>query len=391
MKHFLGCFCVRGIVAVLLLWSGPAAAQAFLENYAPAMPKIEMIPQKEFEASSVLYQDIPSGDKALSYKFRLPKDWEKPADSANSTYQVSDKVLGEIVRLYGPPLVDTRSYFSLMAINLDYALTAQQWLLQYLLSSGFTIQGIKEHNENRAEVLYVKVENGATFVIRTVAQINGKRIVLAQYVMPAENWDSEQKLQAQAMGTFELTHEVDEDPEEMESYVLFDIARFKYPKSWEFKLQPLKSVDRMGFELLNVISTFSLQNRTAKTLDGRIQVDVVSYDAIESVGSEIDQLKANLSKIGLVSGEKIETRTNFKFMPDVLHSDVEVFDGTDDKSNFLKYEYWLVSVEMGDYYYFVHMITLSRDEDYFSWARNTEAYKLILRHLEPLGEGTMMK
>jgi hypothetical protein len=393
MNHPLMLSCVRIILAAVVLIGAalPVHAEDILKSYAKPLPEIPLLPAEEFDAQTILYEDVPAGDEALSYKFRLPKDWKKPEDSAMTSYQISNKILGEIVRFYGPPIVDSRSFFSLQAINLEYQLTAQQWVLQYLLSNGYTIQGMHEVSKKRAEALYVKVENGTTYVIRAIAQMNGKRVVMAQYFMPADNWESEKQLQAQVMGTFELTHPVHEQVEEMTKYHFLDIAEFQYPVSWEFRAAPLKSADRMSFELFNIESEQKINWKNYKTLNGRIQVDIISYDSSDTVEAEIEGFKEALSKINLTAGEPLDTIKGLKFSKDVTPADVQVFKAMDTQSSLLNYEYWVVPLEAGEYYYFVSLITPAREEDYFVWARNTQTYELILELFQPLDEGLIYR
>lgn len=381
-------------VFLLILVSGfsvAALAQKFIENYAPKMPDIALKPAAEFDASTTLYEDTPGGDQALSYRFRLPKEWGKSDEVALTNYTLSNKILGELVRFYGPPMLDKRSYFSIQAIKLEYKLSAEEWLLQHLLSNGYTIQGMTTHDENRAEALFVKIDQGETYIIRAVAQINGKRVVLAQYFMPSETWEEEKVQQAQVMQTFKLTHPVQELVEDMNIYHFLDIAEFQYPKSWEFRAPPLRNPDRMNFQLLNVASEKVVQRKKFKTLDGRIQVDIVSYSITESLESEIAKLKEDISKIGLVIGDKFETRKDFKFNEDVTAVPVEIYQAVDTEDNLLNYEYWVTSIEHGDYYYLITLVTPSRDEDFYIWSRNSQTYKLIVELFHPLDEGLIYR
>lgn len=396
MKRVLGRYRLGILVAGLALLgavfaAGPVWAQQLLKSYAQALPDIPLMPDKDFNTKTVLYEDVPAGDEALSYRFRLPQDWKRPEDSALTSYQISNKILGEIVRFYGPPVIDNRSYFSLQAINLEYQLTAQQWMLQYLLSNGFTIQGIKEHDKKRAEALYVKVIDSTTFVIRAIAQMNGKRVVMAQYFMPSSNWEAEKQMQAQVMKTFELTYPIKESVEEMTKFHFLDIAEFQYPVSWEFRAGPVKNADRLNFELLNIQSEQKINWKNYKTLDGRIQVDILSYDTADSIEGEIDNLKRGLSKVNLAVGDKFESFDDFKFNNEVSAGPVEVYKAMDNQNSMLNYEYWIVPLEAGDYYYLVSLVTPSRDDDFFIWARNTEAYALILSLIRPLDEGLIYR
>ena len=378
-------------LAGLSLFLGPemagreAFAQDFLQAYAAPLPEMKLMPEAEFKQKTILHEGIAAGDKALTYSFRLPPDWRGSMDMAVGNYEVSSKVLGEVLRFYGPPIIDSRSYFSLQALTLDYEMTAYQWLLQHLVSNGFTIQGISEINPNRAEALYVRVEDSFTYVIRTVAMASGKRIIMAEYSLPADNWEQEKQMQAQVMKTFDLANVVKEPIEELKKYHFFDIAEFQYPSSWEMRTTPQVSIDRMKFELRNVLSATQPDQTIVRRLNGRIQVEALSYDVVKSVAQEGDRLKEDLRQSsGLIVGDKIETLTDVKFDKTIKPVNVDIYSASDGQNKILKYEYWVTTIELGDYFYFITLVTPARDEEYFIWARNSETYKLILQLFKPV-------
>ncbi len=375
---------VAALFPVFLACQSAAYGQELLKNNAPPLQDAKLLPQAEFDALTTLYEDSPGGDKGLSYSLRLPKDWKKSEDVSMASFMVSDKILGEILRFFGPPVLDSRSSFSMQVISLEYIMTAQQWFLQYLLSNGFTIQGIKEIDEKRAEALYVKVDQGITYVIRAVAVINGKRIAMAQYQMPADNWETEKQMQAQVVDSFKLTHVLEEQSEEMRKYHFLDASVFQYPASWQLNAGSTSRGDRMGFEILNVASEEKKFRQNTKTLNGSIHVDIVSYDFSESIESEVANLKEELSQRGLSLGEALEFPVVFKYDAAVKPGQVEVFKLIDAKNSLLGHEYWIIALDVGEYYYFISLITPSRDEDYFVWARNVEAYKLVIELFQPV-------
>ncbi len=290
------------IAAASLLFSVGADAQEFLKKYAPPMPEMPLPSAEEFESKTILHEEVPGGDVALSCRFRLPKDWGRPDDTAQVSYVLSNKVFGELLRYYSPPMPDLRSHLAVQAINLEYRSTAHEWLIQYLLSNGYTVQGINIHDDKKAEALYVLVDKGLTYVVRSLAVMNGKRVVFAQYFVPSDLWDDEKVTQAQVINSFALSHPVEEEVEDLQLHHFLDVSEFKYPVSWEFKPQDLKSADRMSFELLRVASEEAREKKIFKTLHGKIQVDIISYFVTESIEVEKERFKQDLTKTGLLVG-----------------------------------------------------------------------------------------
>ncbi|MFK7839171.1 MAG: hypothetical protein AB8B83_02475, partial [Bdellovibrionales bacterium] len=90
------------LVAVIIMFSHQAFAQKMLEDFLKPMPEIEDMENEAFKQISTLYKEVPSVDEALAYQVRLPKRWNKQASKSLVGLSISDRVLGEIDRFYGP-------------------------------------------------------------------------------------------------------------------------------------------------------------------------------------------------------------------------------------------------------------------------------------------------
>ena len=373
------------IFLAVFSFSLPAQAQKILDDFKKPMPDIKLAPEAEFNAQSTAYEEVPLGDKALSYKVRLPKDWEEVKDGGLSNYSLSDKIFGEVARFFSPPRLESaRSRFTIQAVKLDYQLTAEQWLLQYLLSNGYAIQGMATKDDTRVEALYVLIEDDISYIVRAVAEINGKRVILAQYYLPIEFWDIEKFVQAQVLSTFALTNPDHELVENMLKYQFLDIAEMSYPDSWELRSPPLRSIDFMDAQLLNIAS--GVEGVKDIILNGKIEARLVSVFAADSIESEVANLKTEFQKTGLSLQEVFEKPENFTSHKLFKNRKVEVYKASDSKSALIDYELWLVTMEAGDYYYFLTLLTPSRDEDYFIWSRNTQTFKVVTSLIVPQEE-----
>lgn len=370
------------LVFFACLQSPPCAqAQKFLENYKKPMPEIALVPAAEFEKNTTAYSETPFGDKALAFDIRIPKDWQKQRDVSLSNAAVGSKLLGELMRFYGPPKLDTRSYITVQAVNLDYKLTAEQWLLQYLLNNSYTVQGIKTYDDNMAEALFIVLEKDVTYIVRMTAHMNGKRVVFAQYFLPTQYWDDEKVIQAQSIASFKLQNKVDEFVEKMSKYQFLDVAEFFYPESWELRSEPLKSIDRMKVDLISVASEEQIKNKTVKALKGKIEIALSSVYVVDSMADELKRYRAELEKTGLMVQSLVEMHDDFKFNKDFERSPVEVYNMIDRDNTMIGYELWFAALQNGEYYYFVQLLTPSRDEDFFTWSRNTQTFRLVVSTL----------
>lgn len=385
------------IAAVLVVALSPLAVyaqsqgqgQRLTEQFNKPMPKVDIIPKEEFDKTSNFLEEKFPEDPALNFDINIPKNYTDISKGGLGNINVSNKVLGELRKYYGPPSLSERSRLVVEAVGLDFTMTAEQWFIQYLIENGYNLQGLEVYDRNRAEALYVMIDKGVSYAVRSVARINGKRVIFVQHFVPIDRWHDEKVVQASILHSFHITHPVNDFVEEMEEYQFLDLAKFRYPVSWELRALPVRSIDRMRVELNNVAELEDDYGKIKSRLDGQIDVELVSIYASETLEEEIDRFRAELSERGMILGEVIENRDDFLLGDRFDFVDTQVFRVTNENSNLQEHELWLTIMSSGEYYYFVTLFTPSRDKDFFKWARNAEAYKLIVSLIEPEDDALM--
>lgn len=136
---FLGLFLLSAIIAQSAL----AYESKIQELFDKEMPEYEAIPGDEFNDMTYEQTDVPFGDESLAYTIRIPKSWKESDRGGVSNYNLSTRLLGTIAEYFSPPRLESvRSRFEIKAMRLEYALTAEQWLLQHVLGNGFTLEGL---------------------------------------------------------------------------------------------------------------------------------------------------------------------------------------------------------------------------------------------------------
>ena len=368
---------------LLLFVSQPAFAQKVTEQFKKPLKTFELMPKAEFQEQTSLISKPMTDDEAVSYQVRIPKNWKESDEGGFGNVAVSDKVLGELDKFYGPPTLTERSRVEVEAAGLDYKMTAEQWMIQYLLNNGYNLQGMKAHNNERAEALYVLLENSVSFAVRAVAHINGERILFAQYFVPLERYHDEKAMQVRILETFKPTKRSDEFVEDMEEFQFLDLAKVKFPVSWTLRALPIRSIDRMKVEILSTAVVESAYENAKTRLDGQIDIEMVSIFASDTLEEEIESYRADLAERGLVLGEVLERRDDFLFGDRFEFVDTQVYRVTNENNKLIEYEFWFTIMSAGDYYYFVSLFTASRDHDYLLWAKNSETYKLVASLVEP--------
>jgi len=381
VRHFIIVAAFFGLCASFVP-SAPAFAQKMLEDFLKPMPELPVMPEDEFKKSSTLYKETPSGDKKLSYTVRLPKKWNKQQNKALAGISISNRVLGEVDRYYGPVRVGDRSYFSIQAMDLDYKLTAEQWLVLHLLENGNTIEGIRTIDDTRVEVIYVLIDRNITYIASAVAQVSGSRVVFARYVVPANAWEEEAAASQRVIESFSLDHIDDSFVEAMTPYRFLDVAELQYPNSWELKAKPLRSADRMSIELLNVQEKNKFSSK--RILKGKMETHLLTEYIVDDIDEDIERFVRDMSIDQLRIQDVIEEFDNFTVDDNMEIVEIKAYEAIDKNQSVKAYEYWLAVMHAGEYYYFVTLLTPSRDDDYFSWARNTQTFRVLVQNVQPL-------
>lgn len=374
----VGCVVVCGV---------SVQAQSYKDDQ-PDMPDITMLEDAAFMEQTVEYSDKPFSDSALSYVVRLPKDWQKSENEGSGADMsvLSAKIFTEAGRYYGPVSVYSGfpSRFTIKTVNLDYELTAEQWFIQHLVSNGFALQGLKIYNEDRAEALYVVLDGDTSYVVRAAALKNGKRIVLAEYMMPIDLWEDDKAMQTTVVQNFKLVSPDDSLVEKMKPYHFLDIAQVQYPLSWTLRAPPMRSVDYMTIQLLRIPPQSEEQRYHGQTvLDGKIELFLTSVFAADSLEAEGKRIEANLEKTGLSLSDKVLVDLSPEIQKHLRYKETRRYKAIDKDNDLLTYEYWISLMSYGDYYYYITLLTPSKEEDFYIWSRNTETYKLVLRFLQP--------
>lgn len=185
-------------------------------------------------------------------------------------------------------------------------------------------------------------------------------------------------MQAAAINSFALKTDKKEIIEDMLLFQFLDIAEFMYPASWTLRAPPLNSIDRMSAKVSNM--------NEDQSVNGQMEMDLVSSDVTKSLSDEIENYKSAFSKKGLILGEEIEKRDDFKFNENMEFAFLNVYAATDKESKMVDYEVWIAMMSANGFYYFVTLLTPARNADFFVWSRNTETYRVVVESVKPLEE-----
>jgi len=335
------------------------------------------LPEGKFLSESELYEEYPAGDRFIAYQVRLPKGWFKAPSAVAFESKVdgvkaglNQRVLGKVAEYYGPGRIDALSRFEIHAQALDFEVTAKNWFMQEILTRGYSLEGLRVVSDRRVEALYVMVEKDTAFVVRAAAEINGPRMIVASYYVPDNHWEEERAQQQRVIETFTFAKPEGSKIESTRSYSFLDLLTFEYPSSWRLIAPSIYSVEGMEANLL--------QSVDHRTLAGEIHISIISTEFDSALRDELNFLKQEVTGRGLLLGELIDTKKDYKLPPQVMYNHTEMYKAVDPAEKVLLHEYWVSIMEEDRYWYVITMITPARSSEFYTWARNAEAFQTVV-------------
>lgn len=378
IKNMIRYFIVLALIFPIFagIPSGAAQAQKIMEQFEKELPTYPPLPIEEFEEKTEPHDVVPFNDKELTYSINLPKGWSENEDKSLNNYTVSDKVLGEIAEYYSPARAGGRSRFTIEALEIKYEISALHWFMNYALTNSLSLEGVKEYTKSKVEALYIVVEKDVNYAVRTVAQISGNRIILAKFYTPFTVWNEERALQNQVMNTFDLKYPKSVNIEKLKSMIFLDVAEMQYPESWYLKDPNTRSVDEMSVRLVNL--------NEINVLNGKIDVNIISTYSEQKLEERYEWHKKEIEKTGLqIKGLIGKEEDNFEFHPEMDFAFVDAYAAQNKVPYIINYELWIAVMAGEGYFYYVTLLTPSRDDEFFVWSRNVEAFKILVKNIGP--------
>lgn len=361
------------LIAALVLWpfAGARAAGVDLRSIEP-LAVVDHMPEAEFTKKTQLIEEAPFGDEALSFSIRLPKDWtaEVPPPDAKNIEKLSPSMLGELARYVSPSRLTLRSSFTLEALQQTYEVSARNWLINYLLNNGHTLNALTEISEREVEALYVVVDGDITYAVRAKAFINGPRVIVARYFVPQEDYQAERTMQAQALNSFKLLKQQPGGIEKWKTFGFLDQSFFDYPESWTLKAPLIKSIERMRAMLY----TGMIQGKP----EGQINVYLSSRLLDTSLSAEVERYRDKLIDIPNYAMGPLIDSYDVPYSKDIDFGAMEAYKLIPQPITMMHYELVVAVMQGRDYYYMITLLTPARDAEFYIWSRNMRAFRVVV-------------
>lgn len=393
-----------GLICAFLLSastiSEAAVQQDFVYDIKPVPEYWEMSPEV-FEQDTRLVTVEPHPGSELSFSIRLPYDWvetetSKDKDIGKDDFHLWKKgVIQEkkylpkrgvgsgsgflelIATFIGPGDGQAvHSSLKVEALELEQDILASDWLVDFIYTNGHTLQFMTPHNEMRAEALYVFLENGLAYIARTKVQINGSKVIMVTHLIPEKKWNAERSSQFHSIASFKVLNKKRSRVIPTKVHSFLDILEFDYPESWRLEAPRIDSLHEMEASLL--------RSRNEKSVDGRINIMILSTKLKDKVPGRIQSMKKNIEKMGLTAGSVVEKRDSYDFNKKLKLKHVEVYTAIDEEhvpKKIIDHELWIGLFYDGQFYYILDLLTPSRLYDKKEWIDNTQAFKVVVESM----------
>ena len=377
MKHVLGLL----IVAFALTLPAVAQAQVIDKNIIKVVPHyLDEMSDVDFLAQTTPMKEQPLGDRFLSYEVRLPLGWTKAQESdresgAGGKTNISSRVLGTVTKFFGPTRIDAVDFFQIEAMTLDYEMSVRNWFLNYVFTRGYSLQGMETIGEMAIEAQYVTLVKDTAYVFRIRAIANGPRVLVISYAVPEQHWERERGLQERVIRSFRFISPEKVLAEHVRTYAFLDLLRFDYPSNWRLIAPNIYSTEGMDAKIVSTADK--------KTVAGEIDVRVISTELDTSLADEVKYLKEDIQERGLRIGKMIEIGEGFNFQDHILYDRIEVYEAVDESRKIQDHELWLAVMVEDRYYYIITMLSPGRAADFYTWAKNSEAFEIVIESMRP--------
>ncbi len=364
------------MVLTVLAVAAPASAAGIDLKKIPKLVERELTPEFT-NTTKLVREDSPYKDETLTYELRLPEGWtdnvqQPPVSVDTGKTLLSNTILGILGRYIGAPKNFQRSTVTIEALSLDYEISAQNWFVDFIVRNGFSMSALSERSLREVEALYVNVEKEDTFIVRARVLINGPRLVMIRHSVPQDNYEEEKVQQGQIIGSFRLVNDKNEPIERRIEHGFLDQSYFSYPASWKLKERSVLTIERM----MALLYQESMEGEGSR-IDGHIRVNVVSRLLKTTLAQEIEKFNKETKIPGYKVGGVIEG-IPYKYNKSIALGKAEAYALVPDDPVRMKDYEFIVSIMQGqDYYYIVSLITPSRKQDFYMWAKNMEAFKIV--------------
>jgi hypothetical protein len=389
---------------------------------------------EQFQDVRKSYHRTPFGDPELEYEISVPKDWASVDTAPTQGGAPSVQLMGNLDKFKSPVIYTKQAVVTIQSIKLTREISAGNWLKDYIRENHYSFQidekatadkkaaiaaaaaaaaakggavtpdknpdgtlagdvltDVKMTSDRQAsaECVTTSADGESDFVYMKVL-FNGNNAVLVKFEAADALREVLDFISKAIVDSFRFVLETDHTIETQKSFNFADALKFRYPES----LDPPKNVDdkdtrHMSMQLFNLrTETQGLDPSLLKNIsiyEGLIRFVVVKRTVNTSLKKETDNiihfieqgqghgLDLVVKKLLPAPDKQPQVSNRFKFYR------YEIYDVAEHKSRTIDKELRFVALGDDKWYVFAIMETPSPEEDFHTWAVNTQDFDMIIK------------
>ncbi|GEM_PF-1956208 len=353
------------------------------------LPEVGVMTAEDFVRDTDVVTKTFEEDQYLKFEFQIHKHWKEEEFINLKNLARRGRLYGPIVQYNGPPLGDVRPYFRVVSEEIEREISAKNWLVTYALDNGYTLRSLEEIGPEKIEALYASYEGRDVFVIRTVGQRMGPRMVIAEYAVPMKNWPEFTDYQTLTIKSFKI-NSIDKDPiEEKRYFAYLQAIELSYPKSWRIENEKTDVENKLHFDLVNTvdgqavvgqISVDVISTRSVKDMDN---INIFEFNPSEEIKSIRDRYTEKFKFKKLLEKKTYTLPATVSFQMTEVHALEQIksiYDTYEEGED--TFELWFTIVSHGNRYIILSLLTPARSQDLYNWSVNTETFRKVVESMQ---------
>lgn len=341
-------------------------------------PQYHVNNDETFSKNTKVFSMMPYDKADLEFELSLPNDWTSEEMITSASFiDGGTAVMGDVARFKSQMIGILQAKAAVEVLKVEHEMSAKHWLRQYMLSSGYGLDGeVTENGERSASAYYIIVRDSQSWYGYMGMRLSGNFAEIARFEVPLKLKNYMAFVQKKSIDSFRLLYPKEDSIEDQKVFTVVDCLKFNYPQSWTIASPDFKDMNRLSVTVQNLKPPKVVQGyirfscvRRGKSTDFLTEIEALRKYLTDTAGLGIDIKK-------LVSSEKSEAYDRFIF------NRYEVYD-VQSKRNKAAATQELHTVLLGDkeWYVLIFLFTPKEASDLYTWARNLQTFKVITRSI----------
>jgi hypothetical protein len=348
-----------------------------------AAPQYDIHDDASFDKKTKAYGMTPPpfNRAELDFQIYLPADWTAENMVTASEGNIGVKIAGPVAQFRSPMIGTQWATATIEVMQMEYEMSARNWLKNYLFSSGLLPQGdVTEINNRSASGYYIAASPEGSKFCYIAARISGQFVVTARFETPLNLKGYLAFLQKKSIDSFKLLYPKEDAIEEQKTYTLVDALKFTYPASWSVSNPDFRDMNRLILELRNIKP--GTEGKYAIT-EGYIRFLAIRRTRGTDLQTEIDSMRKYFTETMSIEFKKMLSTGKSDAYARFLFNRYEVYDVISKAAKIpTTQEIHLVVLGDKEWYVFAFLFTPKENMELATWGRNVQSFQEVVKSIK---------